>query len=101
MAHKSGDSALAPSTSASSTLEKSENVDTHPHNPQTMEDANKTIAESSGDKTSSDTSSSGFVFIMTVAALAMSMFLVIILIHWSLSKNCKTNTSALNRFHST
>lgn len=49
-----------------------------------MEEENKAIVELGGDCTPPSTGSSGLTFFMTVAALAMSMFLVYLSIHCNL-----------------
>ncbi|KAJ5156193.1 hypothetical protein N7492_008996 [Penicillium capsulatum] len=63
-------------TSASSTAEKPENFDIPTHSSQTTEKGNHVLTDSGDEDAPPDTSPGGITFFMTVAALAMSMFLV-------------------------
>jgi hypothetical protein len=67
----------APSTtSTTSTLKNLETNPQNSHNTQGMEGNKETPDSGGGDELPGDTSPSGFTLLMTVAALAMSMFLV-------------------------
>lgn len=88
---KTGETAVSSRTSTPATLEKPSGDASPSHDTLAMENSNKEKTRSGVDDAPTDVSDSGgFIFLMTVTALAMSMFLVRLDLSNTLTP-CETN----------